>query len=71
MSWESSLADRRARVKALWQGGSRSVKEHKEACMPGACRGEGHERRGLQDQREESAFYSECSEEPPEELRED
>ena len=47
----------------LWQGGSRSAEEHKEACMLGACRAEGHERRGLQGQREESAFYSECSEE--------
>lgn len=63
MSWESSLADRRASAKALWQGGSRSAEEHKEACMLGACRAEGHERRGLQGQREESAFYSECSEE--------
>ena len=40
MSWESSLADGRASAKALWQRGSRSVKEHKEACMPGAA-GEG------------------------------
>ena len=71
MSWESSLADRRASAKALWQGGSRNVKKHKEGCMPGACKGVGHERRGLQGQREESGFYSECSEEPPEGLRED
>lgn len=36
-----------------------------------SSRGEGHERRGLQGQREESGFYSERSEEPPEGLRED
>ena len=32
-------------AKALWQGGTRSVKEHKAACVSGAYKGEGHERR--------------------------